>query len=231
MANANNGKAKRPSPKNTRKSAPKKQMNTGARKQLAAIVLFSVSLLLLCIVFINGGGLWGMSKSLLFGLFGFCAFVCPFLLIYVAIMAAMDKSMQRVGFKIAEALTLLFLISSAIHIFTFDGTVSFMQDIADAYNHYRIDESMLGSGAVGAFFGGLILLMTGSSKAAAIAIVLILIFLCFMLMTGMTLIRLLRTFWKPVQKQGSTRAKSLSKFRRTMKKKKRKSRNLTPMWI
>lgn len=185
---------------------------TAARKQIAAVILFCVALFSLCLTFIPGGGLWGGLRNLSFGLFGFCAFVIPLILIYVAVMATLDKTSSKVGFKVGEALALIILICSAIHIFTFEGTVDFLEDIADAYNAFRYENSYLSSGAIGAIFGGLILLATGSSKAAAVAIVLILIFLCIMLMTGMTLIRLFKGVAKPVQKANEYREEKIEQI-------------------
>lgn len=185
---------------------------TAARKQVAAVILFCVALFSLCLTFIPGGGLWGGLRNLSFGLFGFCAFVIPLILIYVAVMATLDKTSSKVGFKVGEALALIILICSAIHIFTFEGTVDFLEDIADAYNAFRYENSYLSSGAIGAIFGGLILLATGSSKAAAVAIVLILIFLCIMLMTGMTLIRLFKGVAKPVQKANEYREEKIEQI-------------------
>lgn len=185
---------------------------TAAQKQVAAIVLFCVALFGLCITFIPGGGLWGGVRNLSFGLFGFCAFVIPLLLIYVAVMTTLDKVGTKVGFKIGEAITLIVLIAGAVHIFSFEGSVDFWADIVDAYDVFRYDNSCLGSGAVGAFFGGLILLITGSGKAAAIALVLILIFLCLMLMTGTTLIRLFRGVAKPVQKANEYREEKIEQI-------------------
>lgn len=192
--------------------AGKNTERTAAQKQVAAIVLFCVALFGLCITFIPGGGLWGGVRNLSFGLFGFCAFVIPLLLIYVAIMTTLDKVGTKVGFKIGEAITLIVLIAGAVHIFSFEGSVDFFADIADAYDVFRYDNSCLGSGAVGAFFGGLILLITGSGKAAAIALVLILIFLCLMLMTGTTLIRLFRGVAKPVQKANEYREEKIEQI-------------------
>lgn len=185
------------------KGRPASQRNaerSAARKQVAAIILFCVALFFLCLTFIPAGGIWGGLRDFLFGLFGFCSFVIPLLLIYVAVMATLDKATTKVGYKIGEAIALIVLICSAIHIFKFEGQVDYFENIRDAYNVFRYDGSYLGSGAIGAIFGGLILLATGSGKAAAIAIVLILIFLCVMLMTGMTLVRLFKGVAKPVQK-------------------------------
>lgn len=191
----------RKTPQGKGRSAPQKNAErSAARKQVAAVVLFCVALFFLCLTLISAGGIWGALRNFLFGLFGFCSFVIPLLLIYVAVMATLDKAAARVGYKVWEALALIVLICSAIHIFQFDGQVDYFENIRDAYNVFRYDGSFLGSGAIGAIFGGLILLATGSGKAAAVAIVLILIFLCVMLMTGMTLLRLFKGVAKPVQK-------------------------------
>lgn len=191
----------RKTPQGKGRPAPQKNAErSAARKQVAAVVLFCVALFFLCLTLISAGGIWGALRNFLFGLFGFCSFVIPLLLIYVAVMATLDKAAARVGYKVWEALALIVLICSAIHIFQFDGQVDYFENIRDAYNVFRYNGSFLGSGAIGAIFGGLILLATGSGKAAAVAIVLILIFLCVMLMTGMTLLRLFKGVAKPVQK-------------------------------
>ena len=192
--------------------------NDEARKQMAAIILFGVALFALCLTFIPGGGIWGAVRNFSFGLFGFCAFVVPLILIYVAVMTTLDKTNTRVGFKVGEAIALVVLICGAIHIFKFQGTVSFWDDIVDAYNVFRYDGSYLGSGAVGAVLGGLILLATGSAKGAAIAVVLILLFVCIMLMTGTTLIRLFRGVAKPVQKVNEYREEKIEQISNRQKR-------------
>lgn len=196
------------------KSNTKNAERLAANKQVAAIILFCAALFGLCITFIPGGGLWGGLRSLSFGLFGFCAFVIPLLLIYIAVMTTLDRTDTKVRFKVGEALALIILISGAVHIFSFEGTVDFFSDIVDAYDVFRYDSSYLGSGAIGAFFGGLILLMTGSGKAAAIAVVLILIFLCLMLITGTTLVKLFRGVAKPVQKANEYREEKIEQITR-----------------
>lgn len=203
-------KAKRPPNRNT--SAEQRNERAAAQKQIAAIVLFCVAAFLICITLIPGGGLWGGIRTLSFGLFGFSAFVVPLLLLYIAIMTTLDKAGTKVGFKVMEALVLILLLCSAVHIFRFQGEVSFFEDIASAYNVFRVDGSMLGSGAFGAVFGGLILLATGSSKAAAIAVVIILMFLCIMLMTGMTLVKLIKGVAKPVQKANEYREEKIEQI-------------------
>ena len=213
MATAKNGKnSKKSTPKSRAQKTQSKsqkaenanrpQDNT-AKRQLYAIVLFCVSLLLLCLVFIKGGSLWGFCREMMFGLFGFTSFIWPIILIYIAIMATLNKIDSKVGYKVAEAALLTVLISSAIHIFSFKGdAVDYFHDIADAYNYFRIDGSVFGSGAVGAVLGGAVLLITGSAKVPSAAIILVLIFLAVMLVTGTTLLKLLRGIVNPAKKIG-----------------------------
>lgn len=196
-------------------SSPAKKVNeerSAAKRELAAIILFCISVFSICLCFINGGGVWGMLRNLNFGLFGFSSFIWPLILIYIAIMATLDKANSKVGVKVTEAVVLMMLICSAIHIFNFSGIVDFSEDIVDAYNAFRFDGSMVGSGAVGAFFGGAILMATGSSKGAAIAIILILIFLVIMLITGTTLINLFKGIAKPVKKVNEYREEKIEQI-------------------
>lgn len=187
---------------NTRNKQNAKSQETSSNRQVYAIVLFCVSLLLICLAFIPGEAVWGALRSLLFGLFGFTSYVWPLILIYIAVMATLNKTDSRVGSKVIESAFLTVLISSAIHIFTFEGEVSYFSDIAYAYTVFSAEGSVFGSGAIGAIIGGLILLLTGSSKVPAIAIILILLFLAIMLITGTTLTRLFKGIVKPVQKVG-----------------------------
>lgn len=85
-------RGKRPSPT---KSTKQNEEKAAANRQLAAIILFAVSVFFICLSFINGGGLWGGLRTLSFGLFGFSAFIWPLVLIYVAVMATLDKTDQK----------------------------------------------------------------------------------------------------------------------------------------
>ena len=201
--------ASKPTPQNNKKL---NEERSAAKRELAAIVLFCVSVFSICLCFINGGGAWGMLRTLAFGLFGFSSFVWPLVLIYIAIMSTLDKVNSKVGVKVTEAVILIILVCGAIHIFSFSGIVDFSEDVVNAYNSFRFDGSMVGSGAVGAVIGGVILLATGSSKGAAIAIILILIFLTLMLITGTTLINLFKGIAKPVQKANEYREEKIDQI-------------------
>lgn len=199
QTNQKNGKKP---PQNSKKAGQGRTAEKSNNGQIYAIFLFSFSLLLLCLAFIPGEAAWGFLRGLLFGVFGFTAYIWPAILIYIAVMVALGKTDSKVGSKVIESALLTVLISSAIHIFKFSGEVDFFNDISYAYTEFSADGFVFGSGAIGAIFGGLILLITGSSKGPAIAIILILIFLVVMLVTGTTLIKLFSGLSKPVRKMG-----------------------------
>jgi len=210
MANNQKGRSqtsnkKSPQKKPAAKSAAAANETRKSRQQynqIAAIVLFSVSLLLICLLFIEGEAVWGGMRSLVFGLFGMTAYLIPIVLIYIAVMCTLNKLDLKVGYKVAEAMLLIVLIASARHIFGFIGEVDFLGDIRTAFEDFSLGGDKFSSGALGAMFGGLILLITGSSKGAAIAIIIVLLFLALMLVTGTTLIKLFKGIAKPVQKVG-----------------------------
>ena len=77
-----NQRSKKSNSKN-KKQANRK--NFSVNRQFSAIILFAIAVGLLCIAIIDAGGLWGLLRTFLFGMFGFCTFVFPLLLFVVAI--------------------------------------------------------------------------------------------------------------------------------------------------
>lgn len=166
-----------------------------ARKQVGAIILFAVSIFLICLAFIPGASVWEAVRSFYFGLFGFCAYIWPFVLAYVAVMTSLDRPTDRLATKVIEAAVFIILLSSVIHVFTVDASGGYFEDIKNAYLA-GIDHG--NGGFFGALLGGGLYYLFG--KAASAATIFILMFVDLMFMTGFTLIRLFRTLWKPVQK-------------------------------
>ncbi|NMP36905.1 MAG: DNA translocase FtsK [Clostridiales bacterium] len=191
---------KKPAP--AQRQAPAREADTAAKKQLYAVVLFVISVFMLCLTFIKANGVWGALRNFAFGMFGFGAFLLPLLLIYIAIMAAMDKPLNSVGTKVVEACIFLVLILGFVHIVKCDTSLnlSFLEQLKEGYRFFKTTGSVAGSGFLGAFIGGIFLLCTGANKLAAGITDMLFIFLAFMLMTGTTLIKLFRTVWKPVEK-------------------------------
>lgn len=175
------------------KAAAEEQMV--ARKQIGAIVLFAVAIFLLCLAIIPGASVWEGLRGFFFGLFGFCAYIWPAILVYVAVMTSLDRPTDKLGVRVIEAAVFILLLCSVIHVFTVDAGGSYFGDIKTAYLEGIEHRN---GGALGAVLGGGFYYLFG--KAASAATLFILMFVDLMFMTGFTLIRLFRTLWKPVQK-------------------------------
>ena len=181
-------------------------------RQFSAIILFAIAVLLLCLAIIDAGGLWGALRTFLFGMFGFCTFIFPLLLFVIAIFLTLDKIDGKFTTNIIEVTLIITLICSIWHIIICDSNTEFFTAIKDAYNTYKIDNSMLGSGVFGAFFGGLILLITGGSVAASLVIAFVLLFILIMLTANLTLARLFNGLSKPVKKIGEVTGDKIAEY-------------------
>lgn len=193
-------------------SKSKSKKSVKSNRQLTAILLFASSILWFCIAAIDADGLWGIIRTFLFGVFGFCAFVFPLLIFVTAILIALDKTNGKVLSKLIEVVLVISMVCSIIHIFRCDSDSSYFTAIKDAYNTYNIDGSMLGGGAWGALIGGLMLLITGGSKAAALVIAFILLFVLVMVITGLTLANIFNGISRPVKKIGEAAGEKISEY-------------------
>lgn len=204
---------------NKRTNSPaKKKKSTGSNrkpnKQLIMIIMFAASLLWLCIALIDAGGLWGLIRTLLFGLFGFGTFVFPILLLALSVVLALEKNekSQKVFNKLIYAFLITFLLSAIIHIFNCNPESSYFDAVADAYRNFSIDGKMTGGGAFGALLGGLFLLLTGGSKLASLIILFIILLVSIMVVTGLTVANIYRGISKPVKKIGEYTGEKISEY-------------------
>lgn len=170
------------------------------RNQTAALIIFAVSLVLFSIVLIpaDKGTMWYGIRGFVFGLLGYSGFMLPCVMVYTAIMMSMEKMKQSIGIKIAQGVALTLFISALMFVITHDGGLSFGADIKSEFLLY-FDHKKIGWGIFGAIIGEALMLI-GSSKAPAVAILIILIFLAFMFLTGFTLIKLIQEVKKPAKK-------------------------------
>ncbi len=181
-------------------------------KQLTAVILFAVSILWFCLSVIDAGGVWGAFRTFSFGLFGFCSFIFPLLLLVISVFLALDKTDKNIISKFVQAGILITVISSIVHIAQCAPGSTYGEAIKDAFNFYYIDGSMLGGGVWGALFGGLTLLITGGSKLAAMIIQIVLLFIFVMVITGLTLVNLFNGISKPVKKIGEFTGEKINEY-------------------
>ena len=203
----------------------KNEQSMKAKRQIWAVIIFAVAVFTLCICLIPGGNAWEFMREVLFGIFGFCAFILPLILFYIAIMTTLDRPTDNVGLKVGEAFILTSLICGAITIFASTSVPSsFFESISDAY---EMGLSTKNGGAVGAIVGGAILKLFPEKITACITIVL-LIFVVLMIMTGTTLINLYNAFKKPVQKAGEITGEYIEKTAREIEEKKKEKIRFNP---
>lgn len=195
--------------KSTKKGANKEFV---INKQLTAVILFAVSILWFCLSVIDAGGVWGAFRTFSFGLFGFCSFIFPLLLLVISVFLALDKTDKNIISKFVQAGILITVISSIVHIAQCAPGSTYGEAIKDAFNFYYIDGSMLGGGVWGALFGGLTLLITGGSKLAAMIIQIVLLFIFVMVITGLTLVNLFNGISKPVKKIGEFTGEKINEY-------------------
>lgn len=207
---ANQSKKKNTAKKPTKSSRPTEK--SLVNKQITAVLLFAFSILWFCIAVIDANGLWGILRTFFFGVFGFCNFILPFILLATSIIIAFDKTEYSYISKIIEATILVSVICSIIHIFKCDEGSTYFASIKDAYNEYSIDGSMLGGGAWGAVLGGVLLAITGGSKTPALIIDFVLLFVFLMIITGLTLGNLIKGISKPVKKIGEVAGDKFNEF-------------------
>lgn len=177
------------------------EQNKRSRRQMSAIILFVLGVLLLCIELIPGVGIWQWSKEFLFGIMGFVAFILPVALIYIAVMATMDKPIGAISHKVYETAALAVLICGLAEICTntpFDG-----EGLIEVIKILYINGKTFASGGVFSVIIGRPLLLA-CGKIGAIIIIALLLFTFAMLLTGSTLIGFFKGIAKPVKKVSET---------------------------
>lgn len=165
--------------------------------QVRAILLFACALLLICMVLIPGDNVWNALHNFLLGMFGTWAILWPILLIYVAVMTAMEKSTGKMRGKVILSSAVIIMACSASYIFSdiqFEREIGYFPLLGELY---QIGQARGGSGLSGGLLGyPFVSLLGGIGSKIAILLVL---FVAIMILTGTTLIQLFRTMAKPAK--------------------------------
>lgn len=184
--------------KTTRKKSPARETKSvqQAKKQMYAVVLFAVGILLGALTFIKGERVWLGLHNFLFGIFGWSSYFLSPLMIYIAVIAAMDKPLSTIKAKIWQVMVLIVMVASAITIFrgSLPETGSIVENIVELYESGK---NLTGGGISGALLAFPLLSLTG--KTGASIIIVLAIFVFTMLVTGSTLISLYHYVKRPVE--------------------------------
>lgn len=173
------------------------ERNSARRRQMSAIILFTVGILLLAVVLIKGESVWQWLHNMLFGLFAVPVIILPTALIFVAIMATLDKPIGEIKHKVWQSLALVGIVCALVEICSaevFAGE-GFFKVIAGLYTD---GVAMRGGGVFSAVLGWVLYAACG--KVGAIIIIVLLMFAFFMLLTGATLIGFFKGLYHPVKK-------------------------------
>lgn len=173
------------------------ELRRKSRRQVSAILLFTIGILLASVALIPGTNVWLWCHDALYGLFGITVWAIPAALLYIAIMATLDKPIGEIHNKLWQTGILVLLICGLIEICTrqpFAGT-DFFSVIGGLFERGK---QLEGGGVFAAVVGWP--LQAACGKTGAIIIISLFLFAAVMLLTGSTLIGLFRGIAKPVKK-------------------------------
>lgn len=199
--------------KKTTSKSKKKTANTNyksvyeqqqkSKRQISAIILFTVGVLIASIAFIPGANVWRWLHNTLFGLFGLPAVLIPVALIYIAIMATLDKPIGQIKHKMWQTGILIALVCGLFEIFQSEPYIgtNFFNTISELFS-----DGVLLKG--GGFFSAVIgwPLFAACGKTGAVIIMILFLFAFIMLLTGTTLIGFFKGMYTPVKKIEETYA-------------------------
>lgn len=165
------------------------------KNQIRAVVLFASAILLGCLVLIPGESLWNWAHGAILGLFGSWALLWPVLMIYVAVITAMEKPRGSISGKVWMTVVVIVLFCTTGFVFggrKIPDGLSFWEYIVHLYTQ----NAGTGGGVVGGLLG--LPLIRAAGELGARIIILLLLFVAVMVLTGTTLMGLFRTIKRPV---------------------------------
>ena len=175
-----------------------------SQKQITAIITFAVGLFLFALSILPFGGGWGVIRGCLFGLFGWCAFLIAPIMIFIAIISAMDASTLIVKHRFWQVIALVVLLCSISQAVVSTsknaevlGANGFFETIKSLYIN---GQQCKGGGVIGGLIGWPIIeLLTPWGAVIALALI---IFVFLLIISGVTLMQFLKTAAIPAQKIG-----------------------------
>lgn len=163
-----------------KKAAPQKTVQS-SRRQLWALILFGASLILGVLTFLEGENFWAILHKAFFGLFGISAYLVAPLALLISVLLAFDKNtIGSIKSKLFQGLTLIFLISGALHIFFKIEPIG-SNFFSKLVNLFELGVERRGGGLSAALFGWSLSALFGPVAAAIVVIIVTVIFLFIIL--------------------------------------------------
>lgn len=161
---------------NSRSNAKKKTVNEPEfalekrNRDIAAIVLLVSGIFTFLLAAIKGESGWTSMHNFVIGVSGFCAFIIPILLIYLAFVVSRENLSKTILAKSIEVALLLVFLSAAIFVFkSYDG--SGFDFYANALKGEFSASDPLGSGLLGAAFGFPLAAALGPTGAKIVCVI------------------------------------------------------------
>ena len=199
--------------KSTKKTSSRKrkpELSEAARlrrNRMWSSVIFIFAVFVLFLTYIKGQAVWLWMHNALWGLMGVTAVLFAPIMLYVAVMLAMDRSKSAVITKVIQGVVLVLLISPMIEIIyrlsnklpVYEGEKLFGEG-GIIYNLRENGKMMKGGGTVSILLGGPLNALCGTTGALIIIILLVILFA--MLLTNITLVDIWHFFAKIFGKAG-----------------------------
>lgn len=188
--------SKKTSAKKTR--SMKKELSDAAhlrRNRMWSSVIFILGVFVIFLTYINGEFLWNGMHNALWGLFGVATVLVAPIMLYVAVMLALDRSKSAVLTKVIQGVVLMLLISPVCEIIYCFGHKLPVFGLPNADKSpinkllvmlFERGTEKQGGGALSIIIGGTLSKLCGAVGALIIIILLVLLFI--MLLTNITFV-------------------------------------------
>ncbi len=183
-----------------KKTATKKKTKQSSKKfnnQFWSVIIFSFGVLVAMLTFVQGSALWNTIHNGFLGMFGVSVFLVAPIMIYAAIMMALDKSPNAVTAKLIQGFILILLFSAIVQVI-FVGKVEGTEFINKLKNLYNNGTNLKGGGLFSAVLGWPLLALF--NRVGASIIIIILTFTFIMLLTNISLISMFKFLVAPFTK-------------------------------
>ena len=159
------------------------------KTRMWSTILFVIGILVVCLTYIKGQTVWTFCHNILWGLFGISTVMVAPIVIYVAIMMALDKSKSAVIVKLLQGLFLMLLVSPAFEIIgcLINGAEAYALDFTESMTLlYKNGVDMKGGGAFSVFLGWTLTKLFGA--VCALIVIILFVLLMIMLLTNITFV-------------------------------------------
>ncbi len=181
------------------KTQNSKSIKIKIENSVQAVLLFSLSVLLFCLVIIPGENLWLNLHNFILNLFGVFSITISLILAYISVKIATQKT-EKLKFNITILSILLIFSCSIFYVFSNkfvldqNANNNWLKYIVYNYKNHKFGTN---SGLIGALLGGFLVWIAGVTGARIISS--ILIFVSFMIITHTNLLQVLNLFFDPVK--------------------------------